>query len=116
MLSRSIRTYRKELKRLYQELSELQEKRDECEGGSERQEAQLRVDAQITMIDELIEGPFARAVFDHYSKKQPRLVNNHTNEMVEWEEVFGFDFNKISNSRRHSLVGLIDGDGGYRIK
>lgn len=116
MLSRSIRTYRKELKLLYKELNELQEKRDKCEGDSERQEAQQRVDAQITMIDELIEGPFARAVFDHYSKKKPCLVDNYTNEIVEWDSVFGCDFNKISNSRRHSLVGLIDGDGGYRIK
>lgn len=67
-------------------------------------------------IDEFIENVYARDVFEKFSKRKPTLVRNKTGEVVTWEMAFGTNFDEISRSLRHSLVGLIEGDGRYRFK
>ena len=73
-------------------------------------------DEKIREIDEFVENIYARDVFDEYSKKKPNLVRNKTGEVVSWDIAFGTDFNEVSSSLRHSLVGLIEGSGRYRFK
>ena len=67
-------------------------------------------------IADLIENEYALAVFDKFSKIKPDLIRIKTGEVVSWEDGFGSDFDKISKSLRHSLVGLVEEPGRYKLK
>ena len=71
------------------------------------------IDAQI---NELIEGKYAEEVFRYYQKKQPTLIRIHTGEEVSWQDAFGDSYEAVSKSLRHSLVGLVEGGGRYKLK
>ena len=106
----SIRKCRKELAALYEKKRVLEDKEDvQALPGSE-------LDALIRQIDDLVEGDYSRAVFDHYSRKEPLLIRSHTHEEVQWRDAFGESFDKTTIGQRHSLVGLIEGGGKYRLK
>ena len=102
--------YTKELAELYAKKHELDNQDDgQILPGSDR-------DNLINQIDSLIEGDYSRAVFEYYSKKQPVLVRNRTGEIIFWKDAFGETFENVSKSLRHSLVGLVEGGGRYRLK
>lgn len=82
------------------------------ENDLERSEA----DKKIKEIDDFVENIYAKDIFEKYQKKRPQLVRKKDNQTVSWDEAFGDDFNKISKSHRHSLVGLIEGGGRYELK
>ena len=44
------------------------------------------------------------------------LLRVNTGEEIDWDEAFGQDFEKISKSLRHSLVGLVEKPGQYTLK
>ena len=67
-------------------------------------------------IKELIEGRYSETIFQYYKKRQPMLIRIHTGEEVSWKDAFGESFEAVSMSLRHSLVGLIEGGGKYRLK
>ena len=69
-----------------------------------------------SVISEFIENDYAEAVFNEYCIKKPDLIRVKTGETVSWNEAFGEDFSKVTNSLRHSLVGLVEEPGRYRIK
>ena len=82
------------------------------EDDSKRNEA----DKKIKEIDDFVENIYAKDIFEKYQKKRPKLVRKKDEQIISWEEAFGDDFNKISKSLRHSLVGLIEGGGRYTLK
>lgn len=109
-LDYSIRKCRKTLAALYEKKRVLEEEEDaQALPGS-------KLDALIRQIDDLVEGDYSRAVFDHYSRKKPLLIRSHTHEEALWQDVFGDSFDKTTIGQRHSLVGLIEGGGKYRLK
>ena len=69
-----------------------------------------------SQINEFVEGRYAEEVFRYYQKKQPTLIRIHTGEEVAWRDAFGDSFESVSKSLRHSLVGLVEGGGRYKIK
>lgn len=109
-LDSSIRKCRKELAELYEKKRVLEDEEDvQALPGSE-------LDILIHQIDDLVEGDYSRAVFDHYSQRKPLLIRSHTHEEVLWQDAFGDSFDKTTLGQRHSLVGLIEGGGKYRFK
>ena len=110
-LNASIRKYRKELAALYAKKHKL-EATDECIQALPGSE----LDSLIQQIDDLIEGDYSRAVFDHYSKTRPVLIREYTGEEVQWIDAYGDSFDKTTSGQRHSLVGLIEGGSKYRLK
>ena len=107
----SIRKHRKGLAALYKRKHELEESNEDVQAlpGNE-------LYLLIGQINALIEGDYARAVFDHYCEKKPPLIRVHTGEEVQWVDAFGESFEKTTTGQRHSLVGLIEGGGRYRFK
>ena len=104
--------YKKELAMLYEKKQELDNRDDndvQVVPGSE-------MDQIIKQIDSLIEGDYAKAVFEYYQKKSPSLIRIRTGETVSWKDAFGDSFDEVSKSLRHSLVGLVEGGGRYKMK
>ena len=102
--------YRKELASLYERIEKI-EKEDNAQvlPGSE-------IDNLINQINALIEGEYSKEIFDYYSKTEPVLIRIRTGEEISWKDAFGNSFQDVSKSLRHSLVGLVEGGGKYRIK
>ncbi len=104
------RQYKKQLADLYKKKNDLESDEDDtAEPGSD-------LDAIIEEINQYIEGPYAEAVFSYYKEKNPQLVRIQTGEEFSWQEAFGENFGDVSKSLRHSLVGLVEGGGRYKIK
>ena len=66
-------------------------------------------------LDIFVEIESAKDIFEKYSKKKPFLIEIKTGTKIGWIEAFGTDFDKISKSLRHSLVGLEEGGGRYKL-
>lgn len=64
----------------------------------------------------LMEGDYAKAVFDTFAAKAPTLVNISSGEACAWKDIFGSDFGALSAELRRDLAGLIEGTGHYRMK
>lgn len=107
----SIRKCQKKLSLLYKKKHELEEKDENMQAipGSE-------LECLICQIDELIEGEYSRAVFNHYSGIRPPLIRIYTNEEIQWIDAFGDTYDQTSVGQRHALVGLIEGGSKYRFK
>ena len=109
-LDSSIRKCRKELSELYEKKRVLEDEEDvHALPGNE-------MGILIRQIDDLVEGDYSRAVFDHFSRRKPLLIRSHTQEEIRWQDAFGDSFDKTTIGQRHSLVGLIEGGGKYRFK
>ena len=104
-----IDNYKKELATLYDLKYQLDQEDARIVPGS-------KLDMLIQQINELIEGDYSKAVFDHYSIFKPVLIRNLTGEEVQWLDAFGEAFDKTTRGQRHSLVGLVEGGGRYRLK
>ena len=74
------------------------------------------IDDVCGRIDKLIEGEYAKCVFEYGSIKKKVLINSENGEECAWEEVFGKKFDDVSCSLRRALVGLVEGYGRFRIK
>jgi hypothetical protein len=74
------------------------------------------LDKKIAEIDSFIENAYAKEVFEFYSAKKPLLIRNSTGATETWEEAFGLEFDNVSNSLRHSLVGLVEENLRYSFK
>ena len=110
IIDASIRKNKKELATLYA-------KKHKLENGDEDVQALPgnELDSLIKQIDSLIEGDYSRAVFEYYSSKKPLLLREHTGEEIQWTEAFGESYDKTTPGQRHSLVGLIEGGGKYKL-
>lgn len=73
-------------------------------------------DRLVNKIDAFIEGEYSEAVFNYYKDKKPVLIRISTDEEYSWDQAFGDSFSDVSKSLRHSLVGLSEGGGRYRLK
>jgi hypothetical protein len=104
----------KELKKELADLYEREQELEDVENPSQADKQQL--DKILADIDRLIEGRYSEAVFDYYSSRKPKLVRSHTGEIMSWDEAFGTTYGGVSKSLRHSLVGLVEGGGRYKIK
>ncbi|MDI9243201.1 hypothetical protein [Fusibacillus kribbianus] len=108
--SKPWKTNKIELERLYKKRQDLEQINEgKVLPGSE-------LDKVYKEIDLLIEGEYAESVFAYYVKKRPALIRIKTGEIVTWDDAFGNSFEKVSKSLRHSLVGLVEGGGRYKIK
>ena len=67
-------------------------------------------------IDNFIEGEYSEAVFNYYKEKKPTLIRSSTDEKYTWDQAFPESFEDVSKSLRHSLVGLVEGGGRYRLE
>lgn len=98
-------------------LSEMNHRKYELRAESnERVLPGSELDTFISEIDSFIENDYANAVFQYFAKKQPDLIRIKTGEVVSWDDAFGTDFDNVTKSLRHSLVGLVEGDGRYKLK
>ena len=88
----------------------------ECEKAEEVKAAARELDEISIEIDDYIENTYAPAVFEYYNKKKPTLVRVRTDEKYTWEDAFGSDFSKYDKALKHSLVGLVENTGRYRVK
>lgn len=73
------------------------------------------VAAKKRELDAFIEEEYAKDIFEKYSKKKPILTEVKTGTKIAWVDAFGNEFEKISKSLRHSLVGLEEGGGRYKL-
>lgn len=108
----SFKRYSKQLKQLYAVKNEIYEK------SLNNPNEQLKKDFEnaVACIDEFIEGEYANAVYEKFRNKKPKLIRIKTGDEVSWDDAFGTDFEAISKSLRHSLVGLVEEPGKYRFK
>ncbi|MCR5092974.1 MAG: hypothetical protein K6B72_03275 [Lachnospiraceae bacterium] len=118
--TRSIQKYKEELRDLFSEKHRLDDLYDHESISGEPRDRIERIAAERNALSDkinaLIETEYAKAVFDEYKEKKPNLVRIRTGEIVDWNTAFGDDFESISKSLRHSLVGLVEEPGRYRLK
>ncbi len=110
LLSSPFKKYQKQLAEMYEKKAKLLP----AEGsrivpGSE-------ADKLVNEIDNFIEGEYSEAVYNFYKEKKPMLIRNSTGEEYTWDQAFPESFEDVSNSLRHSLVGLVEGGGRYCLK
>ena len=74
------------------------------------------LDSVTKQIDSLIEGDYAKAVFDKYAEEEPILIISRTGEEVLWRDAFGKSLDDMTPGDKHSLVYLIEGGGYYQLK
>lgn len=117
MFRKPFKKYQQHYNKLYAQLYRLQEQLDEVETGSSRAK---QLDVEICNVNEeisgFVENTYALAVFEYYKKKQPELIRVSTGEQMTWDAAFGSSFEAVSRTLRHSLVGLVEGDGRYSLK
>ena len=117
MFGNPFRKYQKKLAKLYRNSGTLESILEKVEPETKRYQKTNQELISLTHdIDEFIEERYALAVFEHYEKSQPDLIDNTTEKTVSWGDVFSNDYEKISKNLRHALVGLVEGYGQYRIK
>jgi hypothetical protein len=111
-----IRKCKKKLSVLCDEMLELEAMIMSVSSKKEKSALQKRIDKLDDEISSLKENEYAKAVYDLYSSKKPKLYSKRTKKTYKWDEVFGKDFSKMSYLERCHLVGLIEKDGAYTIK
>lgn len=115
-----IKNCSKELHVLYEERHKLSRIYDDAmESGGDFDRLELLHKEQNSLderINSLIENEYASAVYDKYNAEKPVLIRIKTGEEIPWDEAFGKDFANISKSLRHSLVGLVEEPGRYKLK
>ncbi len=110
MFSTPFAEYQEQLAKMYKEKHIL----EDAEEGSSK--PSNRLTSVLAQIDQFIEGPYAEAVFSFYKEKKPTLIRIRTGEEYSWNDAFGDSFDNVSRSLKHSLVGLVEGGGRYKIK
>lgn len=114
MLSLKIRQYRKKSDEMFKTMLELDEKKNSGTGNSTQIEKELE---KLTAEWEFFkENVYAKAIFEHYAPKKPKLIRIKTGETVSWDDAFGNDFESIPKLQRHALIGLVENSSKYRIK
>ena len=110
LFSSPFKKYRKQLAEMYEKKAKLlPAEGSQILPGSE-------VDKLVGEIDNFIEGEYSEAVFNYYKNKKPALIRDSTDEIFTWDQAFPESFEDVSKSLRHSLVGLVEGGGRYRLK
>ena len=111
---------REKMKEMYDQMEALRDEHaqiEEDDGPCDRLEKLNREIEDLSVhIRSLIENDYSQAVFNAYKDEKPPLIRILTGETVTWDDAFGDDFEKISRSLRHSLVGLVEDPGRYRFK
>ena len=87
-----------------------------CKGSTKCKKVASELEKIKFDIDNYIENEYAKMVFELYSAKKIKLYEKYDKKYLTWEEAFGNDFDKVSKTLRHSLVGLIEGEGRFEIK
>lgn len=115
-----VKKCKKELKELYGQKKKLDSKYEHFKEINMESEQVKILEEQLKVVSaeicDLIENDYAEAVFNEYCTKRPDLIRVRTGETISWNEAFGSDFSKVTKSLRHSLVGLVEEPGRYRIK
>lgn len=55
---------------------------------------------------------YAKEIFTYFEKKKPMLIHRKSNKKYAWQEAFGNDYSQVSPELKHSLIALIEDDGG----
>lgn len=103
---------RKVLEKLRTEKFGLQEDYNE----SESDELKAKIDELTKKIDLFIEETYAKEIYDYYKSKKPKLVRIKNGQIESWEDVFGDSYEALSKAQLHVLIGLVEGDGKYKLK
>ena len=115
-----MQTNLKECQKIYREkekdLKEINDRLATEDDANEVKKLKIQSKKLCEEIDSFVLDVYARAVFDVYSIKKPRLIRRLTKEVFTWDEAFGNDFEKIPSSLKESLVGLVEGSGRYKLK
>ncbi len=111
-----IKRMSQKLKELYSQEHELSQRYEEAlSAGEDAENINNSLKVLAGTIADFIENEYAFAVYERYCKSKPNLIRVKTGEVVSWDEGFGSDFDKISKSLRHSLVGLVEEPGRYKL-
>ena len=109
LLGNPFKKHKKLLARLYAKQERYEEKMDEGE------DCQTELDLIIAEVDSFIENIYARAVFEHYTPKQPVLIDKRSGKAKSWNSVFSNDFSALSKNLKYALVGLVEGTGQFEL-
>ena len=112
-LNSDIRKCKKKSDELYRKMNKLEEKIDS--GCADRNMKEVFKDL-CDEFDYYNENVYAKAIFDYFSKKKPKLIRVRTKEVFEWDDVFKENFDDITKIDRCVLVGLIEQGSKYKIK
>ena len=115
-MGNNIKKYKKILKEKDLRLKKLNEAIEAENDLRKKQELEMEAKALYVEIESFVRNVYAKAVFDLYSPKKPKLVRRLTKEVFTWDEAFGDNFDKIPLSLKESLVGLVEGSGKYKLK
>jgi len=116
MFGKPFKRYQKQYKELYAQLFNLQDRLNDSEDAQSKKQLEAAVEKLQKEIAIFIEDEYAKAVFEYYSRKQPKLIRESTGEVVKWKDAFGNSFEAVPRALRGSLVGIVEGGGRYRLK
>jgi hypothetical protein len=109
LFSSPFKKYQKQLEEMYEKKARL------LPGEGSKMVPGSEAEKLAKEIDTFIEGEYSEAVFNYYKDKKPNLIRIATDEEYTWEQAFPETFEDVSASLRHSLVGLIEGGGRYKL-
>ncbi len=67
-------------------------------------------------VEDEIREEYAQKVYSFLSEIKPDLLNREDKKVYHWDDVFGSEFELLSNSLKNALVAMIEMVGGrYRI-
>lgn len=73
-------------------------------------------DNAINAVDEFNQNVYSKVIFDTFSLLKPVLLDRRTNKNINWDRVFGDNFDKLSTNDKKGLVLLAEEYGAlYRL-
>ena len=76
----------------------------------------LAIEEKDKEIDRYVESEYSKAVYEYYTSQNPMLIEESTGRDIPWSRVFDEEYERMSGTIRHSLVGIVSGEGRYRLK
>lgn len=81
-----------------------------------RNKLQKAYDLAGKEFNDFTKNIYAKEIYEAYSQIKPSLIRVKTGKQYEWDEVFKNPFDKMDNLDKSILVGLVEGNGGYKFK
>lgn len=81
-----------------------------------RSKLQKAYDLAGKEFNDFTKNVYAKEIYEVYSQIKPSLIRVKSGKQYEWDEVFKNPFDKLDNLDKSILVGLVEGNGGYKFK
>ena len=78
-------------------------------------ELQFKSDMAERALNDFSEKVYAKAIYQGYSEENPTLVNVRNGKKIKWSRLFKPSFDKLDRLDKSLLVGLVEGNGSYKI-